>query len=116
MFDLTTQKIRIGLNSKDYALYRRYCENPTLQPILNAMIILPVLVSVFDELKQDAQEHQSDAWFLALTTAYRRQNLDFSKMLVAEDSLTLAQEVIGLPITAALKSLAVAFDDAAEDS
>ena len=26
-FDLTTQKIRIGLNSKDYALYRRYCEN-----------------------------------------------------------------------------------------
>lgn len=116
VFDLTTQKIRIGLNSKDYALYRRYCENPTLQPILNAMIILPVLVSVFDELKQDAQEHESDAWFLALTAAYKRQNSDFAKLLVSEDSLTLAQEVMGLPITQALKSLAVAFDDAAEDS
>ena len=116
VFDLTTQKIRIGLNSKDYALYRRYCENPTLQPILNALIILPVLVSVFDELKQDAQEHQSDAWFLALTAAYRRQNSDFDKLLATEDSLTLAQEVMGLPITQALKSLAGAFDDASEDS
>lgn len=116
VFDLTTQKIRIGLNSNDYTLYRRYCENPTLQPILNALIILPVLVSVFDELKQDAQEHQSDAWFLALTAAYRRQNSDFGKLLATEDSLTLAQEVMGLPITQALNSLKVAFDDAAEDS
>lgn len=80
------------------------------------MIILPVLVSVFDDLKQDAQIHNSDAWFLALTAAYRRQNSDFVKLLASEDSLTLAQEVMGLPITTALKSIAVAFDDAAEDS
>ena len=114
--NLTPQKIKIGLNSKDFNLYRRYCENPTLQPILNAMIILPALVSIFEELKQDAQEHESDAWFSALKAAYRRQKADFNKMLAEEDSLTLAQEVMGLPITTALESLAVMFDDAAEDS
>ena len=115
-FDLTTQKIRIYLNSKDYSLYRRYCENPSMQPILNALIILPVLVSVFDDLKQDLQEHESDAWFLSLKAAYRRRNLDFVKMLDSEKSLKLAQEVMSAPLTQALKSIAAAFDDSAEDS
>jgi len=115
-FDLTTQKIKIGLNAKDYVLYRRYCENPSMLPILNAMIILPVLVAVFDELKLGVQEHESDAWFLALAAAYKRRNLNFVELLDTEDALTLAQAVMGSPITQALNGIAVAFDDAAEDS
>lgn len=115
-FNATPQKIKIGLNSKDYALYRRYCDNPTLQPILNALIILPVLVALFDELKQDLQEHESDAWFAALTKAYARRKMNFKDLLDSEDALTLAQLVMGLPLTKALKSFAAAFDDAAEDS
>ena len=115
-FDLTTQKIRIGLNAEDYDLYRRYCANPSMQPILNAMIILPVLTSVFDELKQDIQDHESDAWFLSLAAAYKRSGQNFGEVLASSDALTLAQEVMGLPITRALKSIAVAFDDSAEDS
>ena len=114
--NLTPQKIKIGLNAKDYALYRRYCENPTLQPILNTMIILPALVSLFDELKQDLQEHESDAWFSALTAAYKRHEADFKKLLADEDSLTLAQMVMGLPLTKALESMAVMLNDTAEDS
>ena len=115
--ELTTQKIRIGLNEKNYTLYRRYCQNPTMQPILNAMIVLPVLVSVFDELKHDdAQVHMEDAWFLSLRAAYKQKKVNFDTLLEEADSLTLAQAVMGLPITQALKSLAVAFDDAAEDS
>ena len=117
IFDLTTQKIRIGLNAEDYDLYRRYCANPSMQPILNAMIILPVLVAVFDELKQDIQDHESDAWFLSLAAAYKRRGQNFGEVLDSADALTLAQEVMGLPITRALKSIAAAFDDdSAEDS
>lgn len=115
-FDLTEQKIRIGLNARDYALYRRYRDNPSMQPILNAMIILPVLISVFDELKQNVQEHESDAWFLSLAAAYKRRSLNFVDVLKSTDALTLAQAVMGSPITQALKSIALAFDDAAEDS
>lgn len=115
-FDLTEQKIRIGLNEKDYALYRRYRDNPSMQPILNAMIILPVLVAVFDELKPTAQEHKSDAWFLSLAAAYKQRNLNFVDVLESTDALTLAQAVLGSPITQALNGIALAFNDAAEDS
>ena len=87
-----------------------------MQPILNAMIILPVLVAAFEELKLDLQDHESDAWFIALQAAYKRRNLNFVDLLETEDALTLAQAVMGSPITQALKSIAVAFDDAAEDS
>ena len=83
---------------------------------MNALIILPVLVALFDDLKQDLQEHESDAWFLSLAAAYRRRKLNFNDMLASEDALTLAQRTMGLPLTKALKSFAAAFDDAAEDS
>ena len=116
-FDMTSEKIKIGLNAKDYALYCRYCANPTLQPIMNAMIILPVLVAVFNELKlEDAQDHSSDAWLLSLQAAYRRRRKDFNELLYSEDEIKLAQEVMGLPISKALNSIAIAFDDTAEDS
>lgn len=114
--NLTPQKIKIGLNTKDYALYRRYCANPTLQPILNALIILPALVAVFEELKRDAQAHEADAWFAALAAVYGRQKVNFIELLAEEDSLALAQEVMGLPLTTALENIARMFDDeAAED-
>lgn len=113
-FEMTEQKIKIGLNSKDFELYRRYCENPSLQPILNAMIILPVLVALFNDLKQDVQEHDSDAWFLSLSKAYARKKFDFKDLLAEEDSLALAQKVMGLPLTKSLKNISL--DDAAEDS
>ena len=116
VFDLTAQKIRIGLHKKDYALYRRYCENPTLQPLLNALIIFPVLAQVFDELKQDMQEHESDAWFVALKAAFKRRATDLSRLLVSEDSLKLAQEVMGFPASKALESIAIISDDASEVS
>lgn len=114
--EMTTQKIKIGLSAKDYTFYQRYCANTAMQPILNAMIILPALVSVFDEIKQNAQEHESDAWFLSLTAAYKRRNLNFSELLASEDAFTLAQEVMSLPLTKALDNIAVAFDDIPEES
>lgn len=42
--------------------------------------------------------------------------MNFKELLASEDALTLAQRTMGLPLTKALKSFAVAFDDTAEDS
>ena len=113
--EMTSQKIKIRLGAKEYDLYRRYCENRTMLPILNALIILPPLITVFDELKADAQAHGSDAWFLSLQAAYRRRNLDLTKLIDAEDSLKLAQEIMNLPLTKALESFTAIFSDATED-
>ena len=111
-------KIKIGLNAKEYSLYRRYCSRPELQPILNAMIILPALVYVFEELKADAKDdfdtYGAREWFLSLKAAYRRRKIDLAAHLVEKTSLELAQEVMNLPLTKALESIAHVFD--AEDS
>ena len=116
--EITSEKIKIGLNEKDYLRYRRYCSNPKMQPILNAMIILPALVYVFEELKIEGAEevHNSSAWFLSLAAAYRRKKINFVDHLYEEDSFHLAQEVMNLPLTKALENIALICEDAAEDS
>ena len=115
---LDDDKIKIGLNEEDYAIYRRHCANPTMQPILNAMIILPTLVYVFEELKQPnaIDDHGSKHWFLSLKAAYRRRKIDLAEYLLREEksSLELAQEVMNLPLTKALENLNHVFD--AEES
>lgn len=109
-------KIKIGLSASDYLRYRRYSSRPDLQPILNATIILPTLVYVFEELKlEETPDHGADAWFLSLRAAYRRRGLNFDELIDTEDSLKLAQEVMSLPINVALENISLAFD-AAEDS
>ena len=87
-----------------------------MQPLLNALTVFPVLVAVFDELKQDMQEHESDAWFLALRAVFKRRATDLSRLLASEDSLKLAQEVMGFPASKALESIAIISNDASEVS
>ena len=116
--DLSQDKIKIGLSSGDYQLYRRYCSRPDMQPILNAMIILPALVYVFEELKTaDAFEiYGAKGWFQSLKAAYRRRKIDNFAEHIAKDentSIRLAQDAMNLPITKALAGVALI---SAEDS
>ena len=116
--NLEYDKIKIGLNAKDYDLYRKYCSNPNMQPILNAMIIFPALVYVFDELKayDDVEEvFGGKAWFRSLAMSYRRKKINFVEHISKEEntSFELAQEVMDFPITKALKNISLIFD--AED-
>lgn len=116
--DLSQDKIKIGLCNGDYQLYRRYCSRPDMQPILNAMIILPALVYVFEELKTaDAFEiYGAKGWFQSLNAAYRRRKIDnFAEHILKDEntSIKLAQEVMNLPITKALAGVALI---SAEDS
>ena len=119
--DLSKDKIKIGLNAKDYSAYVKYRSNPNMQPILNAMIILPTLVYVFAELKayDDFEEVYGDkAWFRSLAASYRRKKINFVEHVTAEKntSIKLAQEVMNLPLTKALENLSFICEDIAEDS
>ena len=117
--DLSQGKIKIGLNKKDYLLYCRYSSRTEMQPILNAMIILPALVYVFAELQtaEGLEIYESKDWFLSLKAAYRRKKIDLAEYINREENtpIKLAQEVMGLPITKALENIAHTFDDATED-
>ena len=118
--NLEQDKIKIGLNSKDYDLYRRYCANPNFQPILHAMIIFPALVYIFEELKDDNdfEIYGEKAWFRSLTVAYRRKKINFAEYILEDEnsSIKLAQEVMNLPITKALENISQVYDEVAEDS
>ncbi len=118
--DLSQDKIKIGLNARDYVSYRKYCSKPELQPILNAMIIFPALVYIFEELKadDDFELYGAKTWFLSLTAAYRRKKINFVEHVRKDEntSFKLAQEVMALPISKALENIAHIYDDTAEDS
>ena len=49
--NLDGDKIKIFLGAEDFKTFTKYEEKNDMQPILNAMLILPTLVYIFDELR-----------------------------------------------------------------
>lgn len=118
--DLDSSKIRIGLGSKDYDVYAMYSEKTELQSIFHSMLILPVLVYVFEELRQEGGEetYQSKEWFLALDRSYSKMGMSFIEEVFNPEktSYQLAQEAMELPLSKAFDKIPIFFDMAEEDS
>ena len=74
---LDSSKIRIGLGTKDYDIYAIYSTKTELQAMFHSMLILPALVYVFEELRQEGGEetYQHKEWFMALEKAYKKRKL-----------------------------------------
>jgi hypothetical protein len=117
--NLDSAKIRIGLGSKDYDVYAVYSGKTELQAIFHSMLILPVLVYVFEELKQEGGEntYHNKEWFLALEKAYSKRGIIFMDEVLNSDktSYQLAQEAMELPLSKAFAQIPV-FYDTEEDS
>lgn len=66
--NLESNKIRIGLGTKDYDVYAVYSGKTELQSLFHSMLILPALVYVFEELRQEGGEetYHNKEWFLDL--------------------------------------------------
>ena len=111
--NLESAKIRIGLGTKDYNVYSIYSSKMEMQSIFHSMLILPALIFVFEELKQDdGQEiYHNREWFIALEKAYAKRGLDFmNEVLNAEKtSYQLAQEAMELPLSQAFDQISVLF-------
>jgi hypothetical protein len=118
--DLDSSKIRIGLGTKDYDIYAIYADKTELQTLFHSMLVLPVLVYVFEELKQEGGEetYHNKEWFIALEKAYLKRNIVFmEEVLNAEKtSYQLAQEAMELPLSKAFDQIPVFFDTTEEDS
>lgn len=117
--DLNSSRIKIWLSSDEYSVYSRFCDKTEFQPILNAMIILPALVYVFEELKQEdgIEINQDQEWFISLDRAYRKRGIEFVDEIQDEDksSIVLAQEAMELPLNAAFSKLAGLFENDDEE-
>lgn len=118
--NLDSSKIRIGLSSKDYDIYAVYSTKTELQALLNSILVLPALVYVFEELKQEGGEetYHNKEWFLALEKSYSKRGVVFmEEVLNAEKtSYQLAQEAMELPLTKALNQIPAFYETTEEDS
>ena len=116
---LDSSKIRIGLGTRDYDTYARYSVKTELQAIFNSMLILPALVYVFEELKQENGEelYRNKEWFLALEKSYAKRGIILMDEVINSDkeSYQLAQEAMELPISKALNQIPAFFDTIEED-
>ena len=108
---LDSDYIQIYLNAKEYELYTRYYKKTEMQPILNSMIILPTLVYVFEELRQDKTQDESFdysrwKWYNALVKTYQKRGSDLSEVLDSDKkSIELAQDVMEFPISKAFSNI-----------
>lgn len=104
--DLEHEKIKIGLPVNDYELYGKYSGNKDCQAVLNAMLVLPAMVYIFEELKQDYGEelYHNREWYIALEKSYNKRGLNFLDEVTRTDktSIELAQEAMEYPVSSAL--------------
>ena len=117
--NLDSTKIRIGLSTKDYDVYAVYSGKTELQSLFHSMLVLPALVYVFEELKQEGGEetYHNKEWFLALEKAYSKRGISFMDEVVNPEktSYQLAQEAMELPISKAFSQIPIFYDTSEED-
>lgn len=104
--ELNSDKIRIGLASKEYQMYNKFANVDEARPIVNALVILPALVYTFEELRQVGNEDnfKYKSWYISLEKAYQKKGVNLQQVLLDDDrtSLECAQDAMDLPITSAL--------------
>ncbi len=117
--NLDSSKIRIGLSTKDYDIYSIYAAKTELQALFHSMLVLPALVYVFEELRQEGGEetYHHKEWFLALEMAYAKRGVTFMNEVLNPEktSYQLAQEAMELPLSKAFDQIPVFFDTSEED-
>jgi hypothetical protein len=83
------------------------------------MIILPALVYVFEELKQEGgiETNQDREWFISLDRAYKKRGISLINEINDEDkpSIQLAQEAMELPLNSAFSNLAALYENDIEE-
>lgn len=117
--DMESHKIKIGLGTNEYDTYVKFFKRQEIQSVLNSMIILPVLVYVFEELRQEGgvERYSGRRWFIALENSYRKKGVDLRDEILNDErkSIELAQEAMQLPISKALSQISSFYDQEGED-
>jgi len=110
--DTTGEKIRISLSKPNYESYTFLRQAQGLHSALNAMIIVPALVAVLEEVKRATKDAdglaslESRRWFNILARRLKAMGMDPANLESCPDSSpALAHRLIGEPMTDGLQNL-----------
>ena len=97
-----------------------YSTKTELQALFHSMLILPALVYVFEELRQEGGEetYHNKEWFLSLEKSYSKRGVVFMEEVLNTEktSYQLAQEAMELPLSKALNQIPAFYETTEEDS
>ncbi len=119
--DLDSDYIVILLSEQNFSAYSELRKDQDRQTTLAAMIVTPALVFALEEIKRSVTDQEDDNWFLER----RWYKVVASKLKVAgfnsvdawseESCLSLAQKLIGDPLSSSLKEMLDEEDEGSAD-
>ena len=111
-FNLNNNRIQIRVNEDVYNTFINYQNNPNMRPFISAVLVMPALSYMLEELRYDPELSESYAsyqWFIRLSKFYELQGKDFMEDVVGGEEYisTVVQEMLKLPITSAITNIPV---------
>lgn len=115
--DIYDNKVKIWLPEKEYYNYQKIAGVPSLQPVLHSMIVLPVLIYIFEEIKKGGIEgFEEYRWFKSIRKSLRIEKITLdSDTLNQYTSISLAQKILNMPLTRALSGLVQGDEEEGEE-
>ena len=104
---LDSDKIKILLGQKQYAIFENNANDPRLQQIFHSIVIFPALVYMINELKMEGgDDYRTHNWYVSLEQAYKNKGKDFEEEILSEKTaIELAQDIMDFPINKAFTKL-----------
>jgi len=120
--DMDQKKIVIKLPETDYYNLKSIKDEATIQAVLNSLVVVPALTYVLEELNRrpanDRYEYSGYNWYRTIKKAMAvRFNCDIeSDQLSTLNMLEIAQKLINIPISEALKALSTGYGSLEEEN
>jgi hypothetical protein len=119
--EMNSRRIIIKLPIEEFENYKRIQREPTVQPILNSLVVIPTLTFVLEEVSKrdpaDRYEYNDYAWYRAVKKALANQfdckieSDEYNELNYIETS----QKLINTPIGDALRTLSFGFGQDIEE-
>ena len=103
-FNLNNSRIQIIVDEKTYDSFVHF---KSIKAIPNAMLVLPALIYMINEVSASPDSYKQYLWFQRMERFYQLQNLDFLNDVINKDDnpVNIAQEMLQNPTSKAFREL-----------
>lgn len=111
-YDISSDKIVIRVYPETYKMYTGISMEPTMQPLVKTLIVLPALVYMLETVRDDSENnfesYSTKIWFIRLSKACKSRNIDFIDDVINNYDKSIiwhAQQLLSLPLEKAFESM-----------